>query len=312
MATEAANASARQQDVPSHSGRTLGLIAGTTVCNARCPFCISKTTPFQGMTPKLEAINLPRLEHACTLAKKNRIDTVLITGKGEPTLYPEHVTQYLECVQKHRFSRVELQTNAILFGAKPEKYGPILKLWKEKGLDLIAISVVHYDSEKNRSVYTHEKPYIDLPAVIEKLHSFGYRVRLSCTLVKGYIDSVEEMKRMVEFAAKNRVEQLTLRRMEAVEHSENPEISAWTRGRIVAKEAMDQFKQHLKKAGRLVDSFFYGASVFEYGPARQNVCLTTGLTDKILTDEIRQLIFFPSGRIITDWRYDSSKEGDVV
>jgi molybdenum cofactor biosynthesis enzyme MoaA len=294
------------------NGKTLSLIAGTTVCNARCDFCISKTTPFQGMGPKLDQINRERLEHACGLAKKLGIQTVLITSKGEPTIYPEHISTYLLHVQKHKFSSVELQTNAILFGTKAEQYDKLLAQWHADGLGLIAISIVHYEGEKNRSIYTKINPYMDLPAIIAKLHGFGYKVRLSCTLVRGYVDSIDEARRMIQFAIQNKVEQLTLRRMEAVDVSENEDVSSWTRSHMLAPETLAALRSHLDENGKLVGEFFYGARLYEYGESSQNVCLTTGLTDKILTDDVRQLIFFPSGRIITDWRYDSGKEGELV
>ena len=112
------------------NGKTLSVIAGTTACNGRCPFCISKTTPFQGMTPKPEQIGGGRFEKACELAKKVGIDTVLITGKGELTLHPSHISQYLEYSRKFKFSNVELQTNALVFGAKPGRFAPDLLVKK--------------------------------------------------------------------------------------------------------------------------------------------------------------------------------------
>ena len=290
------------------NGKTLSLIAGTTICNAHCPFCISKMTPFQGMTPKLEKINEEKLDSAFLLAKKAGLGTVLITSKGEPTLYPEHISTYLAYAKKHEFSRVELQTNAILFGTHPEKYDALLAQWKEQGLNLVAISIVHYLPEKNQAVYTRDKPYFDLPSVISHLHSEGFKVRLACVLLKGYVDNVAEMKKMMEFAAKHKVDQLTLRRMEAVDDSEDPLMAAWTRHRVLPKETMDEFAGELSKNGKQIGGFFYGAKLYEYGKGKQNVCLTTGLTDKVITEgEIRQLIYFPSGRIITDWRYDTAK-----
>ncbi len=295
------------------NGKTLSLIAGTTVCQAKCPFCISKTTPFQGMGPKPEPINIERLEKACQYAGKFDIRNAMITSKGEPALYPEHIETYLKMAQKYPFDSVELQTNGLLFGTHPKKYDEILLDWKGLGLGLIAISVVHYEYDKNKQIYTPKQDYIDLPAVINKLHKIGYQVRLSCTLMNGYIDSVPQMLKMIDFAQKNWVEQLTLRRMEAVEKSENEQISAWTRPRIVTREIMTQLRAHLNEHSSKIADFFYGATLYAYGKNKQDVCLTTGLTEKKEGgNEVRQLIFFPSGKIITDWRYDTEAEDPLA
>ncbi len=296
------------------NGKTLSLIAGTTICNARCPFCISKTTPFVGMTPIAEKINKDMLINVCNKAQELKISTVLITGKGEPTIQHEHVSQYLKLIRQFGFSHIELQTNAILFGTKAEKYDDILRQWKMLGLETVAISVVHYDRAKNAEVYTPGRDYFDLDGVIGKLHSFGFKVRLSCTMLKGYIDRVSHAKEMIDFAMHHDVEQLTLRRMEAVENSENPAVSEWTTKRIVGQDVASKIRKFLQDGGQLVATFFYGAEVFEFGLSRQNVCLTNGLTDNDQRSDIRQLIFFPSGKVITDWRYDTSdaKEVDVI
>ena len=299
-------------------GKTLSLIAGTTACNAKCAFCISKTTPFQDMTPKFELINVPRLQRACELAKEAGISVVMITGKGEPTMYADHdgahIPQYLEVLRRFGFDRIELQTNALLFGQRPEKYDAFLKLWRNLGLSLIAISIVHYDPKRNAVQYTPDHDYVDLPAVLRKLHDFGYKTRLSCTLVKGYIDSIEEMQKMIHFAIENGVDQLTLRKLAAVDVSEDKDISMWTREHMLSEEVISAIQHHLGSEGRLVERFFYGASLYEYGPTRQNVCLTNGLTEENRTGEIRQLIFFPGqeGRIITDWRYDQTVDDNPL
>ncbi|MGA3020329.1 MAG: radical SAM protein [Candidatus Micrarchaeales archaeon] len=295
------------------NGKTLSLIAGTTICQAKCPFCISKTTPFQGMGPKLEPINSEKLEKACQLAGKFGIRNAMITGKGEPTLYPEHIEKYLRTVGKYPFGSIELQTNSISFGTHPEKYDSLLKKWREMGLALIAISIVHYEYEKNKQIYTANKDYIDLPTIIGKLHDIGYQVRLSCTLIKDYIDNVAQMRKMIAFVREHEVEQLTLRRMEAVERSQNSDVSAWTKPRIVSQEVMDEMLADLDKHGTRMAEFFYGAALYKYGEDKQNVCLTTGISDnKEKEGDIRQLIFFPSGKLITDWRYSSEAENQPV
>jgi hypothetical protein len=84
----------------------------------------------------------------------------------------------------------------------------------------------------------------------------------------------------------------------------------WAKERVLDRKVVNGMRNELGKNGKKVSDFFYGASLYEYGDMKQNVCLTTGLTKKEEGgDKIRQLIFFPSGKLITDWRYDTEAEG---
>ena len=76
--------------------QTFNIIAGNTNCNASCPFCIYKMTPKENMNSKLHETNWINFRKACQLAKDNHVSTVLITGKGEPLLYPNQITSFLD------------------------------------------------------------------------------------------------------------------------------------------------------------------------------------------------------------------------
>ena len=145
--------------------RTFSVVAGTTACNAKCPFCVAKMTPLQGMNRRA-MINNRNLKIACRLAEKADVTTALITGKGEPTLYPDMISSYLVQLSQH-FPLLELQTNGLIL-ANP-KSDLHLKQWYELGLTTISLSVVHYDDKRNDEVYTAGKGYINLVELINKL-----------------------------------------------------------------------------------------------------------------------------------------------
>jgi len=76
---------------------TFSVVCGTNACNAKCPFCISRMTGTKsGLVPPSE-VNWRNLRVACRLAEKAGATTALITGKGEPTLWPELVGRFI-CV----------------------------------------------------------------------------------------------------------------------------------------------------------------------------------------------------------------------
>ena len=134
---------------------TLSLVAGPDTCNAKCPFCIARMVPSRHMDRKSIPINKTILNKALDMAIAGGSDTVLITGNGEPTIFPGQINTYLEEVRKFEISnklslRKELQTNGILLETQSEKYDAHLGRWAKLGLQTIALSVSHYSSEKNK------------------------------------------------------------------------------------------------------------------------------------------------------------------
>lgn len=112
--------------------QTMSIVVGTRACNARCPFCVSKMTGFKEPLPTEP--NWVNLEAGCRLAVMGGVTTVLLTGKGEPTLYPDLISSYLVALKRHRFPFVELQTNGLSLTGK------LLAAWKKGGLTTVCLS----------------------------------------------------------------------------------------------------------------------------------------------------------------------------
>jgi len=93
-------------------------------------------TPSSELYP--EMINLRNLKIACMLAEKSGATTCLITGKGEPTLYPDLITEYIEAVND-TFPFIELQTNGINLKKIKEE---TLRRWYGLGLTTVCLSAV--------------------------------------------------------------------------------------------------------------------------------------------------------------------------
>ena len=75
--------------------QSLSVVAGTKACDASCPFCISKMTGFSEL-PKEGQLNVTNFKKAIQLARIGGCETLLVTGKGEPTLYPKQITELLQ------------------------------------------------------------------------------------------------------------------------------------------------------------------------------------------------------------------------
>ena len=284
--------------------QTFTIVAGTTACNAKCPYCISKMTPTQGMHKKLQDVNWDNFSKACRMAQMNNVTTCLITGKGEPMLFPDRLTEFLKEIKKYDFPIVEIQTNGLVVGKQYDKYEPFLKKWRKLVLNTIAISIVHYDRKKNKEIYTPNTEYMDLQEVIRKLHDLGYSIRLNCTMLKGYTDSIEEVKKLSEKAKEWNVEQLTIRSVRTPSKSEDKEVFEWTKKRELTKGTLVDIDEYLRENAHKLMTLDHGGIVYDLNG--QNLCISDCLTIKPDTEELRQLIFFPDGHLRYDWQYEGA------
>ena len=282
--------------------QTFSILAGSEACNARCPFCISKMTPPLGVQLKEPEVNWRNFEIACRLAERCGVTTAMITGKGEPTIFPEQVTKYLRAMAAFRFPIIELQSNGILVVERPEVYSKHLRDWYELGMTTIAVSIVHHLPEKNRVIYLpYKSDYIDLPKLIRMLHDHHLSVRLACVLARGFIDSRQALQELIAFAREHHVEQLTIRPVNKPSSSRNEEAFGWTEEHHLHAEQLDDIRGYLEAQGTLLMTLVHGAQVYDV--EGQNVCLTDSLTLEARSDDLRQLIFFPDGHLRYDWQH---------
>lgn len=278
--------------------QTMSIVCGTAACNAHCPFCVSKMTPDAKLS---KDVNWHNFEIACRLAEKSGATTCLITGKGEPTLYPDLIASYVHRAHT-TFPIIELQTNAIMIGRNMADFDGQLRDWYEMGLTTICISAVHYRVERNREIYSDAYP--NLSGVIEKLHNFGYSIRLSVMMLGGYIDSFSEVCCLVDYCDNCDIDQLTIRPIARPENVDN-DVAEWTRRHTLKDYQLESIKSNLNANATPVLHLAHGATVYDFNG--QNICLTDCLTTNETDDNMRQIIFFPDGRIGYDWKYKGAR-----
>jgi len=279
---------------------TFTVVAGSAACNAKCPYCVSKMTGKE-LSMELPDVNWRNFDKACILAKTNQVSTVLFTGKGEPTLFPEQITSFLKNMKRHEFPLIEMQSNGLVFGREWKKYEKHLKEWYDNGLNTISLSIAHYKDSENKKILTPDSDYINLAEVLKNLHEIGFSIRLSCVLIKDMVDTVDELKNLIAFCKKNKVEQLTVRPIRKPEKSEDEDVSEWTGKNAPSEDSIKKINDYIRKEGKRLMTFSYGAEIFDIDG--QNIAISDCLTIKPETDEIRQLIFFPDGHLRYDWQY---------
>jgi hypothetical protein len=237
------------------------------------------------------SINWDRFEVACKLAKN--VSTVMLTGVGEPTLCPGVIEQYLTRLQRFNFPIIELQTNGRLLES------PTLSYWRRLGLQLVSLSITHYDPVLSNKLMSFSKPYAwNFWSKVKLLHSIGLSVRLNCTLLKRGIGTIEGITQLVDKCRENEIEQLTLREVTTPSaYSEIAEYCMAERPYI-----LDQYEDSIKYRP-LLQELPHGGRVYDVDG--QNVCISNCMTTD--TKEIRSIIFFPDGAIRYDWQHKGAR-----
>jgi len=285
--------------------QTMSIVVGDSSCNAKCPFCIARTTPELGY--KLgynDKINWRNFDIACKLADKSGATTAILTGKGEPTLRPAQISAYLDAMNKNDcFPIRELQTNGIEL--MKSRYDDRLKSWYDKGLTTICLSSVHYRQSMNAKIYGDGYPHIK--ELADKLHDMGFTTRLSVMMIKGFIDTKPEVKSLIAACKNCKVKQLTIRPITCPTQDirdESQEVYDWIIKNAPSEVSWNEIKEHISAVGNSVLKLAHDTEVFDY--AGQNVCLGTCITTNKSSEQMRQNIFEPDGTIGYDWKYSGA------
>jgi MoaA/NifB/PqqE/SkfB family radical SAM enzyme len=283
--------------------QTFSVVVGTNACDAKCPFCVSKQTGYEEL-PKNRDINIRNLWKAIRLAKLGGTTTALLTGKGEPTLYPHEILDYLAHLHPD-IPLIELQTNgkqigklAITGRCDVDLYDGMLQEWYDEGLDTIAISAVDIYTENNQKIYGDDYP--GLVPMIEYLHQFGFSIRLCIMMHGGMVDSVNRVREVIDFCHEHKVAQLTLRPIRSTNGHENEKISDYVDVCDPDPEDLRHIHVWFEGATKLM-TLSHGATIYDVNG--QNVCLSDCLTIDPDHDNIRTLIYYGDGRIAYDWQY---------
>lgn len=292
--------------------QTASICVGGSACPNGCPFCVAEQTPTMGVRPKPGWIDWRRFRSFMYMIMQERIRTVLLTSKGEPLLWPDLITEYLDRLRECRVPLIELQTSGVLL--KPDDQR-LLDGWADRGLTTVSLSVVHHEDAINAECY--RKPYPPLVDQIRLIRKTRLSVRLNCMLVKGWIDSPAKVDEMLAFARANDVMQVTVRPI-TVSDGQAPDARAlqvmeWTRLNQPTADQLQAIVDHYSAPdgpARLIDRLPHGADVYHVdGPnlgAGQNLCISNCLTHDPGGEFLRQIIWI-NNDIATDWRFAGAR-----
>lgn len=272
-------------------------------CNGNCPFCIERGRHLKeedkGMYLKRLNIIFKEFE------KAGLIYSVSITG-GEPLL-SDKILDILNIVDRYDFKMVTINTNASFL----DKYATSLAKHNIYGIN---ISRHHYDSEKNNEIFQFKEEFTNeqLFNAIKKYKSVNTKTkfRLQCILVKGYIDSLEEIDKFVD-CFKNEIDDFSFRQQMTVDNNfDERTVNFFKKTYVPLQPIINQIYNNQDKYEfiyqRIVDYYCYeGWKNKTNGKdicfSSSNMELLTKAEEMEETNLIREFIYYYDGRLSGSW-----------
>lgn len=305
---------------------------GGTKCNAACPGCVARMT---GASRPAKNPCYRNLKKACQMATTAGALTILFTGKGEPTLYPDLITRCLKELEriapyigKASFFRTprwftsglnlimggripeydrlpfpfaDLQTNGIELINMEKK----LRQWHRMGLSLVCLSISHWNDAKNKELMRASE-LLDIWGTVQYLHSINYSVRINVTAQEDGIENMNDVEEVVELCRTYDVEQLTIRDLTTPsdEETTNKKVTKWVKDHQVGLDQV--LRDYLIKNGAIpILPLSHGAMIYSY--KGQNIAANNCLTPARAPEELRQVIWHEDGTIAHDWVNDAAR-----
>jgi hypothetical protein len=123
-------------------------------------------------------------------------------------------------------------------------------------------------------------------------------------MVKGGCDTTDEVDKLIDKCKREGVDQLTIRRVAKPSVTKSRGPFDWVCENQPALKLYELY-DHLDTNGTELLRLPHGASVFDVGG--QHVCVGNCLTATTDPNDIRQLIFFPDGKLMYDWQYPGAR-----
>ncbi len=291
-------------------------IYSAQACNARCGFCVEELRP----ASRGDALERQRTVEtdddryfaalAGTLEQLRPLGpTISITG-GEPSKDPR-LPDILALTARFPSKRRSLTTNGS--GLLDVRAGrPIIDHIVAAGIEHLNISRAHPDHERNAKLMVlHEGLSLaQLREVVTRAREGKVRVRLSCVLVDGAIDSLAKIREYLAFARSVGVDNVIFRQLMHVDRdtvADNFVVKFSDRRRTRLEPLLDQISEdgEFEFLEQIVGYYYYVEVwrhedidvVFEEADLAQ-----LERTKRSMRGIIHELIFHPNAKLASTWQ----------
>jgi cyclic pyranopterin phosphate synthase len=154
-------------------------------CNCTCSFCFSKSSLSTLRRERTDVRSIP-VEQYYSWARERGANRLVVTGGGEPLLRLDDVV-YLVETGRRWFAEITCFTNGSLLTQEAARR------LREAGLSYLCYSRHHQDDDRCRELMGKQAPA--LRAFFQATN--GIKVRATCVMAKGYVDSQESVWRYI-------------------------------------------------------------------------------------------------------------------
>lgn len=163
----------------------------TNKCNLKCKFCIERSDDcdiIDDNNNPLDTLNYLLSQYNSSGICPN----LSITG-GEPSLNLSYLHRLINLIKKHEINRLNINSNGSFLDPSLFPYTNI------------NISKHHYEDVKNNEIFGKDRE--------EYCKNFYYNhfINFQCVLLDGYIDSVDEIKKYIDFHIEHGIKRITFR-----------------------------------------------------------------------------------------------------
>jgi molybdenum cofactor biosynthesis enzyme MoaA len=182
-------------------------IYSAQACNARCAFCVEELRPASRGVALATQKTIETDDARYFSALESVLDalrpldpSVSVTG-GEPSQDPR-LPRILRTLQRHGARKRTVTTNGS--GLLDMREGrPLIDWIATTGVSHLNVSRAHWDDRVNAKLmrYRASPDATSLGEIVTRARGGGTRVRLSCVLVAGAVDEMDEIIAYLDFAA---------------------------------------------------------------------------------------------------------------
>lgn len=298
-----------------YANANLSIYSGQT-CNARCPFCVEELRPasrgvelaVQKTVERDEGRYFGQLERVLE-ALRPLSPSVSVTG-GEPSLDPR-LPAILRLMAEHDARKRTLTTNGSgLFDVREGRR--VLDWITACGVRHLNISRAHPDCARNTVLM--QLPVRISPEQLRETASqaraAGTRVRLSCVLLRDGIDSLDGIRRYLDFAASLGVDNVIFRQLmktDPEKYAVNFVVRYSDSRRVLLEPLLDALDQDGSFTfTRQIVGYYYYVEVWRWGSVdvvfEEADLAQLEAAKRAAPDVIHELVFHPNGTLASTWQ----------
>ena len=276
--------------------QTLSIEVPTNGCVNKCKFCVSKTHCDSYVNRMNDNYFVSDLKRRLKYALLHKIDTIILTGKGEVLQNIPYLTT-LDTILKgmdNPFPVIELQTSGVMLSDGN------LTFLREMGVSTISLSISNiFNDDRNMEIIgVHESLKFKLTDLCKKIKDFGFNIRLSLNMTNDY-SSTLPIEYFIQ-SSKLGASQITFRELYNSKNGTKEDL--WVIENKVSDEHMNFIKNFILTNGRPLYKLPFGATVYSFDGISTVIDSDCMNTKKDVNDEVlKYLILREDNRLYTHW-----------